>query len=273
MIKVNKKEIKIEEFPDGTPRIKLDYHQYENTLVFVIEWCYETDAELLYVGMIKKHLEKYFSDSVYYLKLPYIPNARMDRTQNDDEVFTLKYFCDFINQLRFNRVYVTDAHSNVAAALLDRCYNKDPFSYIFDAIHRIGKVDVLYYPDAGAAKRYAGLFGNNIPYCYGEKKRDWNTGNIIGLEIKTNGIELNGKIVLMVDDIISYGGSLHYSAAELKKCGVGEIYAYATHVENSVLNEDKGTLINDLNDGTVLQLFTTDSIYKGDHPKITAIKI
>lgn len=77
----------------------------------------------------------------------------------------------------------------------------------------------------------------------------------------------------MVDDIISYGGSLHYSAAELKKCGVGEIYAYATHVENSVLNEDKGTLINDLNDGTVLQLFTTDSIYKGDHPKITAIKI
>ena len=112
-----------------------------------------------------------------------------------------------------------------------------------------------------------------MPYCYGEKKRDWETGKIFGLEIKNNGIDLKGKVVLMVDDIISYGGSLHYSAAELKKCGAKEIYAYVTHTENSVLDEEKGTLINDLNDGTVLRLFTTDSIYKGNHPKITVIKI
>lgn len=89
------------------------------------------------------------------------------------------------------------------------------------------------------------MFPNN-KYCYGEKNRDWDTGKILGLNIRTNGIDLKDKAVLMIDDIISYGGSLYYSALKLKEFGTSRIYAYASHTENSVLNRDKGTLIKAL---------------------------
>jgi ribose-phosphate pyrophosphokinase len=77
----------------------------------------------------------------------------------------------------------------------------------------------------------------------------------------------------MVDDIISYGGTLAYSADSLKKLGASAIYAYASHTENSVLDEENGTLLKRLNDGTVDEVFTTSSIYTGNHPKITAFKV
>ena len=75
----------------------------------------------------------------------------------------------------------------------------------------------------------------------------------------------------MIDDIISYGGTLAYSADELKRLGFDHIYAYATHVENSILNEEKGTLLKRLNDGTVEFIYTTDSLYSGEHEKIRVI--
>ena len=223
--------------------------------------------------LIKKHLERFKTNVNYYLNLPYIPNARMDRVKNNDEVFTLRYFCEFINGLNFSGVYVLDAHSDVSTALLNNCFKENPKEYIEQAIAKIGERNlVLYFPDAGAAKRYSDLFPE-LQYCYGEKKRDWKTGKILGLDIRTNGIDLDDKAVLMIDDIIAYGGSLYYSAEELKKNGVKEIYAYATHTENSILDKEKGTLIKSLENNTVNRLFTTNSLFKGNHEKITVMEV
>ena len=44
-------------------------------------------------------------------------------------------------------------------------------------------------------------------------------------------------------------------------------------VPQSVLDENKGTLIKLLNDGTVKKLFTTDSIYNGNHKKIEVVDL
>ena len=278
MIKVNDYEVTIEHYPDGTPRIKLDTLNYLlncNPQTILIKWVYESDAELCYLMMIKKHFENYRNTYKHILQMDYVPNARMDRVKNHNEVFTLKYFCEFINWLNFDIVYVLDPHSNVVPALINRCWQSDVRSFVNCAISDIEKDNsevVLYFPDAGAAKRYADLFPM-YKYCYGEKKRDWKTGKIQGLEIKNNDIDLKDKTILMIDDIISYGGSLYYSAKALKEYGVGDIYAYATHTENSVLDKDKGTLINLLEDGTVTRLYTTDSLFTGNHEKITVMEV
>ena len=277
MIRVNGEPVNIEKFPDGTPRINLDILNIEaykgsRVFYFLVEWFYQNDAEMFYLMLVKKHIDRHFSDVDCYLSMPYIPNARMDRVKNDDEVFTLKYFCDFINSLNFSRVYVLDAHSDVSTALLNNCENDNPRDYIKDAIRQISDDIVLYFPDAGAAKRYSDLFPE-IMYCYGEKKRDWKSGKILGLGIRSNGIDLNGKTVLMIDDIIAYGGSLFYSANALKEVGVDKIYAYATHTENSILDREKGTLIKSLENNTVERLFTTNSLFSGKHDKITVLEV
>lgn len=278
MIKINGDIVTINKFPDGTPRVNIDTNNieedsYDGSPCIWIEWIYESNDEMFYLMLVKKHLERFFTNVDYYLSLPYIPNARMDRVKNDDEVFTLKYFCDFINWLGFSSVYVLDAHSDVSTALLNNCVKENPKEYVDKAISKIGMRNlVLYFPDAGAAKRYSDLFPE-LPYCYGEKKRDWKTGKILGLDIRTNGIDLKDKAVLMIDDIIAYGGSLYYSAEELKKLGVNEIYAYATHTENSILDKEKGTLIKSLENNTVKALFTTNSIFTGKHEKITVMEV
>lgn len=277
MIRVSGEIVKINKFPDGTPRINLDVEnikedEYDGRPCILIDWFYENNDEMFYLMLIKKHLERHLTNVDYYLFMPYIPNARMDRVKNDDEVFTLKYFCDFINSLNFSRVYVLDAHSDVSTALLNNCKNDNPRDYIKDAIRQISDDIVLYFPDAGAAKRYSDLFPE-IMYCYGEKKRDWKSGKILGLDIRNNGIDLNGKTVLMIDDIIAYGGSLFYSANALKEAGVDKIYAYATHTENSILDREKGTLIKSLENNTVERLFTTNSLFSGKHDKITVLEV
>lgn len=278
MIRINEEVVTINKFPDGTPRINLNQEDivklsYDGSDYILIDWLYQDNDELFYLMLIKKHLERHLTNVNYYLFMPYIPNARMDRVKEEDEVFTLKYFCDFINSLNFDSVYVLDAHSDVSVALLNNCNNNSPKEYISEVIEYIPEKNiVLYFPDAGAAKRYADLFPQ-MRYCYGEKKRDWKTGKILGLEIRGNGIDLDGKTVLMIDDIISYGGSLYYSANELKKSGADKIYAYATHTEDSILDKEKGTLIKSLENRTVERLYTTNSIFNGNHEKITVMEV
>ena len=72
---------------------------------------------------------------------------------------------------------------------------------------------------------------------------------------------MDGKTVLMVDDIISYGGTFSISADKLKELGAKEIYAYATHCEKSVLDADKSILLERLQNGTVKKIFTTNSLF------------
>lgn len=275
MIIVNKKVVKIEHFPDGTQKLNIEK---VNPNYNKIVWKYESEEELSTLIFATRHIRENSTPSQVVLYMPYLPNARMDRTKNFEEVFTLKYFVDVINWLNFDYVEILDVHSNVGIALLDRAFNASPKAYVEKAINQImreqgdGEHIVLYFPDEGAAKRYSDMFPK-LKYCYGEKKRDWETGKILGLDIRTNGVDLKDKTVLMIDDIIAYGGSLYYSAKALKEVGAGKIYAYATHTENSILDREKGTLIKSLEDNTVERLFTTDSLFNETHNKITVMEV
>lgn len=235
-----------------------------------ITWNYEGDAELFAVLALGKHY-KNLNQSVI-LELPYIPNARMDRVQRKEEVFTLKVFCELINQVGFEKVIVMDAHSFVALALLDRVEQVDIRNVIFQAaLVKLPKDVVLYFPDEGSQKRYGNLFPE-YRHVVGMKKRDWSTGEIQGLEVITNGLSLEGQTVLMIDDIISFGGSFYYSALKLKELGAAHIFAYATHTENSVLDAERGTFLRLLENGTVEKLFTTDSLFTGEHEHIEVVE-
>lgn len=283
MLWINGQEVKVNHFPDNTQLIKIDTNKlsfYDDSTT--IRWRYENDEECMTLWYLVNHIRAHKEFNVLInLSLMYIPNARMDRVKSNDEVFTLKYFADFINSLNFNCVYVLDPHSYVSEALINRIYKESlSFDYIWKWLEERDGIDLnsvmFYFPDDGAYKRYKDTFtGNNI--LYGKKNRDWDTGKILGLTIHDkDGNEipiysLENKTILMIDDIISYGGTLAYSADKLHELGASHIYAYGTHTENSVLDAEKGTLIKRLDNGIVNRLFTTNSLYTGNHPKITVI--
>lgn len=260
------KTIYLKSYPDGTKKIDLNIPYFDYYPEYDIVWKFDNEDELASLIYIAEHLkEDHLLGKLY---MPYVPNARMDRIKTPYEVFTLKYFAKIINWIGFERVKILDPHSNVTAALFDRCSVEDPQAYIENVIFGLGEDDiVLYYPDEGAAKKYSEILGN-FPWCYGKKKRNWSDGKILGLDVITNGVNLKGKRILMVDDIISYGGTVYYGAQELQKLGAEKIYAYATHTENSVLVEGRSKILKAFDEGLIEKIFTTDSIFRGSYNKI-----
>ena len=138
MIFVDDRRIDFTSFPDGTSSIriapKLDFTFFAmGKSAYFIRWMYDNDAECMQLWYLVKHL-KSAGNPLLYLEMPYIPNARMDRVKNRDEVFTLKWFAEFINSLGFESVKVLDPHSNVAMALINRAETMDVKHYIDYAI-------------------------------------------------------------------------------------------------------------------------------------------
>lgn len=155
-------------------------------------------------------------------------------------------------------------YSNVATALINNVYVAQPTWYIGRAISAIGVENLLLcYPDEGAAKRYSELMP--AEYIFGIKHRDWRTGKIERLEL-TSTEKVEGRHVLIVDDICSRGGTFTHTARALKEAGAKDVYLYVSHCENAIFD---GLV---LTDGLIRHVFTTDSIYRGEHENITVIK-
>lgn len=254
MIKVGNVEIKQGQFPDGTLLMKFDPNgdEFDTRGNILVEWYYENDAELFSLICVKRHLDRVYSYSDVVLEMPYIPHARMDRVKSDEDVFTLKYFCEVINSLNFKVVHVRDAHSNVSLALLNNVEEMPITNYVLDAIFE-AQADVLFFPDEGAMKRYSGGF--DIPYAFGMKKRDWKTGQIQGLDI-INAEAVKDKNVLIVDDICSRGSTFYHSAKALKAAGAKSVSLYVTHCEKTIILGEMAST-----DGLVDHVYTTKSIF------------
>lgn len=265
MIELNGKEVNIGKFPDGTMLIKQDIPQAKDNTV-TISWKYENDVETLAVMYLAKHLKSHGIKDIK-LFMPYIPNARQDRVKTNEDVFTLKYFAQLINSLGFSKVTVFDPHSTVSEALIDNIVITRPGAYIEKVIKTIeeeeGEIPSMFYPDEGSGKRYSGMVP--LPYAFGIKKRDWKTGQILGLDVAGNVDNIAGKNILIVDDICSKGGTFYHSAKKLKEMGARNIYLYVSHCENTVLT---GELITS---GLIKKIYTTQSIFTKEHPIIEII--
>lgn len=269
MIKLDGTIINQEHFPDNSLRIEpINNNGFAELAFFGIEsskkrltWHYENDAELFTIICLRKH----FANNDMVLEMPYCPHARMDRVKNSNEFFTLKHFADVINDLKFSEVRIWDPHSNVCAALINNVKVITPIREIQKAIKAINSTNIVaFYPDDGAMKRGTDYLAG--AYAFGIKKRDWNTGKILGLELMNKEV-VNEKDVLIIDDICSRGGTFYHSAKALKKAGAKNIYLYVTHCENTIL---EGEL---LTSGLIEKVYTTNSIFTKEHEMIEVFEL
>lgn len=263
MLRINGMRIERGSYPDGTLLLKTELLPGPKGDLVVIDWYYEEDAEIFALYALTRHAQRKWGKAIQ-LFMPYIPNARMDRVKTKDDVFTLKYFAEIINSLSFESVVVLDPHSSVSEALIDRIVVCKPDAYIGRAINMV-EPDLLFFPDEGAMKRYAGSFG--MPYAFGIKKRDWQTGKILGLDVMGEKELISGRDILIIDDICSRGGTFYHSAKALKELGANNIYLYVTHCENTILEGEvlKGDLIK--------KVYTTNSICRVEHEKLEVFHI
>lgn len=245
-------KIEIGSFPDNTHIIHVESEKQLSDSI-TIKWKYETDEELFSLICITRYLQDQGVSKID-LSMPYIPNARFDRVNNQDEVFTLKYFAEVINSLHFNRVYVLDAHSNVSLALINNVVQLDVKPVIQHVIKAF-KPEVLFMPDEGAHKRYGAMF--NLPSTFGIKTRDWRTGDIKDYFLAEPGI-VNKKKVLIIDDISSRGGTFYHAGQLLHDHGAKDIGLYISHCEPTIA---KGNVF-DTSKSHITHVYTADPLWK-----------
>lgn len=256
MILINGQEVTINKFPDETLRLNPNVEFILNQTATIC-WHFESNEEMIAVMFLANHVRRIGADRVN-LVMPYIPNARQDRVKNDTDVFTLKYFAEFINNLHFNKVVVLDPHSSVSEALINNIEVESPKPYIEKVIEEIKKeindeTLIAFYPDEGAMKRYSGML--DMPYAFGIKKRNWETGKIEGLDVAGAKDLIKDSNIIIVDDISSRGGTFYFSAKKLKELGAKNVYLYISHCEKTIFDGEifKSDLIK--------KVFTTNSIF------------
>ena len=264
MIKVNYKVIEQGAFGDGTLKIE---RVCPNSNYVDMTWCYENDSELFTLWCIVNDLRQQDPTTVIYLTMPYIPHARQDRNVSN-RLFTLKYFAQLINQMNFKYVKVLDPHSDVSLALIDRIA---PMDYDISSrpwhVHSLwrdgGEPYQFMYPDNGAAKKYGAKNFIGIPHVIIGNKHRNEEGRIDSYEL--NGLLPETRVVVIQDDICSYGGTFVAAAKALKEKGVEKVYLAVSHCEDNIL---KGEVFDYID-----EVWTTDSICTVEHPKLHVEKV
>lgn len=276
MLKIGNCRIDIDYFNDGTLRLTdLPFNNANAITMFAgklvtptIVWQYENIVEQIALQNIVCHLRDVFGIDEINLFVPYLPNARMDRTERRaTEVHTLKWFARFINDLHFAKVFVLDVHSAVSAALLDRVVELPVQPMIARAIEQ-HQAEVLVFPDSGAMKRYHPVIkALGMPYSYFEKERDWATRKITGVTMVVNDTTKNAR-VLVVDDIIAEGNTMVKIYDDLRRGWYegSDIALYCSHLEPTAFrNQRLWELYSNV--------YTTDSIVRELHKQVTTFRL
>lgn len=237
MVYINDVPFGTRNFPNGETIFDTD-KQYIRPVKNTIKLVYESDADIFRLIIAKKCLDetirrckvcrgyRYVSVTLH---IAYMPYSRMDR-QMPTMAFTLKYFAEVINSLNFDNVIIFTPHSNVTPALIDNV--GVIYDIGVDKAYKYSSPDYVFYPDNGACKS----FGEHLKYTnyfYGNKKRELSTGKIEKYEL-VNAPDINGKNILIIDDLCVKGGTFILAAQVLKAAGAAKVDLFVTHLEKAV---------------------------------------
>lgn len=195
--------------------------------------------------------------------IPYYAYARQDRKVSPRAPISAKMVADFISTAGAERVVTIDLHAGQIQGFFD-CPVDNLFAtpVMMEPLRKYSENDdiVIVSPDAGGVERarsYAKRL--NAPLAIVDKRRDKpnqaQAMHVIG--------EVEGKVAIVVDDMIDTAGTLCAGAEVLLKYGASKIIACATH---PVLS---GPAIERINNTAALdRVIVTDTIPLGD--KLTA---
>ena len=242
------------------PNNEVDYKQLYDATVSngsnEFKLVFESNEDLFNLIVVKK----WFDDATdghkgCRLTIKYFPYCQMDR-EMPTHLFSLKYVAQIVNELKFDDVLVYDPHSNVLPALLNRCNIWYPVKHMLrcrkdgDLVYRC---DLLFYPDNGAAKKYSEIL--DMPYRFGNKKRNLDTGEIVCYEVIADKSDIEGKKILIVDDMVMGGRTFVEAAKALREMGAAHVDLYVTH-----LKPESRTFYKSKGNGLIDTIYTADTL-------------
>jgi ribose-phosphate pyrophosphokinase len=265
------------EFEDGEHKIR-PLVNVRGADVFVIHSLYSDDRQsvndklirlMFFIGALKDA-----SAARVTALVPYLAYARKDRRSQPRDPLSTRYVAQLLESVGTDHVVTLDVH-NLAAyqnAFRIPADHLDTVKIFVDYFARtLGTEAVaVLSPDIGGVKRaerfrdaLQSVSNHDVPLGFMEKARArgvMTAGRITG--------DVEGRTVLILDDMISTGGTLVHAAAACKELGAVRVLAAATH--GVFTSRASDTLADRSIDG----LIVTDSVPPDRlHPDLVASRI
>ncbi len=198
--------------------------------------------------------------------IPYYGYARQDRKAKARDPITAKLVADIITSAGADRVVTMDLHAPQIQGYFNIPVDHLLGMPILVKYFREMRLDdlVIVSPDHGSVTRARNMAHPlDAPIAIVDKRRPKanvsEIMNIIG--------DIEGKNVILVDDMIDTAGTITNAANAMKDMGAKEVYACATH---PVLS---GPAIERIQDSAIKELVLLNTIPLPDGKKIDKIKL
>ena len=257
-----------DKFSDGEVRIEIGNSVRGDDVFVVQSTCAPVNDNFMQLCLLIDALKRASAGRITAV-IPYYGYARQDRKVSPRAPISAKLTADFLGMAGANRVVTVDLHAGQIQGFFN-CPVDNLFASrvllepLIDMCHDI----VVVSPDAGGVERaraYAKLI--EAPLAIIDKRRDRpnqaSATHVIG--------DVDGKIAVLVDDIIDTAGTITAAAQVLQADGAREVYACASH---GVLS---GPAIERINASAFKSIILTDTISSPEKlsacPKIQVVSI
>jgi len=216
------------DFPDGESKIRIE-GDLRNKSVIIVQSTYPPiDKHLLQLLLIAHKLSE--EGAEVSAVIPYLCYARQDKEFLKGEIISLGVISHLMRSVGIKRAVTVDIHSVQGMGLFSfPMYSVSAIPLLAEYISSNYKLSnpIAVSPDLGSSNRveaFAAVL--NCEHIALKKTRDRITG-----EVKTEekDLKLSGRDALIIDDMISTGGSVEKCAQLMKRHGAEKVIAACSH--------------------------------------------
>jgi ribose-phosphate pyrophosphokinase len=243
---------RLRRFPDGEINVKIEDSMRGHDVFVIQPTSPPVNEHLMELFIILDALRRASAGRVTAV-IPYYGYARKERKTQPREPISAKLVANFITLAGADRLLLLDLHAEAIEGFFDvPTDHLSPHHIIADHLKTLGLHHItIVAPDAGGGRR-AEAVANNLaaPIAFGYKRRSSDDE----VEVIAVSGDVKGRDCVVVEDIITTGGTIAKLATALRSQGANKVLVAATH---PVLT---GNAVERLKNAGIDDVIVTDSV-------------
>ncbi|HUU10546.1 MAG TPA: ribose-phosphate pyrophosphokinase [Phycisphaerae bacterium] len=239
-------------FPDGESFVKINEDVRGHDIFIIQPTCSPQNDNLMELLLFIDAAHRASAERITAV-IPYYGYARQDRKDEGRVPISAKLVANMLQAAGVDRVLTVHLHAHQVQGFFDIPVDHLLPDPVFARYYRRLKLPALTVvsPDVGNVKQarlYASILGGDLAII--DKER------LSGTEVRAGALigNVKDRNVLLVDDMITSGGTINQAARILKDRGARDIHVAATH---AVLC---GSALERIQEGAIKQITVTDTI-------------
>ncbi|BCU76935.1 ribose-phosphate pyrophosphokinase [Luteolibacter sp. LG18] len=260
-------DVHVTAFPDGETFVKINENIRGEDVFIVQPSCPPTNHNIMELLIMVDAARRASAERITAV-MPFFGYARQDRKDQPRVPITAKLVANLLTSAGVNRVLTMDLHAPQIQGFfdipVDHLYAKSALIGYLRERHPDTSNLTVVSPDVGGvkmARAYAEALGADLAIVAKHRVSATKVEamNVIG--------EVEGRDVLLVDDMTETAGTLTAAAEILQKHGAKRVFAGVSHAVLGELGHDR------IRDSVIEEVITTDSVPQAEGPKVRAVGI